>query len=246
MEEAIIFPEPTENDRNFYQYPLTNRPKHAYHGNILNWIADQGNVEKMKILEIGSREVASASIWKDFIPNCKYTGFDVLAGKNVDVVGDAHRLTDYFKPGEFDFIFSFAVFEHLAMPWVVSEEITKLLKIGGHVCIETHFSFSEHELPWHFFQFNQKGLECLFNEGLGYELVDSGKDNPIIGRFGYDSADYLRGQMVGHLYCHSSIIAKKTEDVFINKNSADIWRDSYNVFLKGSMYPKNTGLSQKE
>jgi hypothetical protein len=70
--------------------------------------------------------------------------------------GDAHKLTTYFKEQEkFDLIFSSAVFEHLYMPWVAAMEIEKMLKAGGYVLIEAHFSFASHERPWNFFQFSQ-------------------------------------------------------------------------------------------
>ena len=42
---------------------------------------------------------------------------------------------------KFDIIYSSACFEHFAMPWVVAIEIAKLLKVGGIVFVETHFSF---------------------------------------------------------------------------------------------------------
>lgn len=77
------------------------------------------------------------------------------------------------------------------MPWIVAEEIAKILKIGGLVCIETHFSFGEHEMPWNFFQFNSEGLKVLFNSRLGFEVLDSGMSNPVVGRFSADASDYL-------------------------------------------------------
>lgn len=65
-------------------------------------------------------------------------------------------------------IFSSAVFEHFAMPWQVSIEMIKLLKEGGYLFIETHYSYSGHERPWHFSSsvktrwtcFSLKSLEC--------------------------------------------------------------------------------------
>jgi 2-polyprenyl-3-methyl-5-hydroxy-6-metoxy-1,4-benzoquinol methylase len=52
----------------------------------------------------------------------------------VDIVGDAHKLSSYFENGkQFDIVFSSAVFEHFAMPWIVATEIAKILKVGGFV-----------------------------------------------------------------------------------------------------------------
>ncbi len=39
-----------------------------------------------------------------------------MDGENVDLVIDAHRLSEYFDKESFDLVISFAVFEHLAMP----------------------------------------------------------------------------------------------------------------------------------
>jgi predicted SAM-dependent methyltransferase len=95
------------------------------------------------VLELGSRNVTGSNLRNRF-SNTDYVGFDFYAGENVDIVGDAHKLSSYFANKEkFDLIFSSAVFEHLYMPWVAAVEIQKLLKVGGYVFIETHFSFSE-------------------------------------------------------------------------------------------------------
>ncbi len=205
---------PSERDGELLTQWQDREPKLARHRKIFAWIATFGNTPECAVLEVGSRQVQVPNEfqWQSFIPNCDYTGFDVLDGKNVDVVGDAHLLDTYFPANSFDVVVSSAVFEHLAMPWVVAENIARLLKVGGHVAIETHFSYAEHELPWHFFQFNANALEMLFNPSLGFEIVDSGMSNPLVGRFSQFSDDYLVGQAVPHLYCHSSIIARKVAE----------------------------------
>ncbi len=189
-------------------------PKFAKHREIYKWLSEFANDKNCSVLEIGARKVQIPKEfqWMNFMPKCNYIGLDVLPGENVNVVGDAHKLYEYFPPSTFDVVVSLAVFEHLAMPWLVAEEIAKVLKIGGYVAIETHFSFSEHELPWHFFQFNNRGLEILFNSLLGFRIIDSGLSNPIVGRFSNFASDYLKGKPVGQLYCHSSIIAQKTKE----------------------------------
>lgn len=230
---------PSNLDNNYSN--LSRAPTIAKHGKILEWCSKYYNEPMFRVLEIGSRAVCSDSLWKYYLPNCSYVGFDVMEGKNVDVVGDAHRLTDYFEHNSFDLVISFAVFEHLAMPWIVAEEISKILRVGGALAIETHFSFSEHELPWHFFQFNSNGLEVLFNQALGFETIDKGMDNPIIGRFSSSSSDYLRGRLVDNLYCHSSLIAKKVADVY--SDPFFNWREALPSILKETMYPSSANGS---
>ena len=109
--------------------------------------------EGKDVLEVGSRVVTGTN-FRSLFEKADYIGFDYYAGDNVDVVGDAHRLSHYFDK-KFDLIFSSAVFEHLAMPWQASLEMIKLLKPGGYIFVETHYSFSSHERPWHFFQYSE-------------------------------------------------------------------------------------------
>lgn len=173
-----------------------------------------GNKPGIRILEIGSREVTGESQDRAHFSNAEYVGFDIYPGKNVDVVGDAHKLSKYFKGQErFDIVYSSACFEHFAMPWIVASEIAKVLKVGGIVFIETHFSFSAHERPWHFFQFSDMALKVLFSRALGFECIDAGMSNPIVGRFSSLAVDYLRNKPVYGLYCHTEYLGKKVEDV---------------------------------
>ena len=173
-----------------------------------------GNRPGMKVLEIGSREVTGASNARNEFAKAQYVGFDYYSGDNVDVVGDAHKLSSYFGQGEkFDIVYSSACFEHFAMPWLVAVEISKLLKVGGFVFVETHFSYSSHERPWHFFQFSDMALKVLFSEALGFECLEAGMSNPMVGRFSSLADSSLKNKPVGGLYCHSEYFAKKIRDV---------------------------------
>jgi hypothetical protein len=242
---AILVGQPSHKDRELTGDPDARKPKLFSHENVWTWLGTVANNANIKVLEIGSREVASASSWKQVIPLANYTGFDYLPGKNVNVVGDAHKLSSYFPESEFDIVISLAVFEHLAMPWIIAEEISKVLKIGGLVGVETHFSFGEHEMPWHFFQFNSEALKVLFNKSLGFEVLDAGMTNSMVGRFSVDASEYLVGKPIGGLYCHSSILAKKTLHV-LRKNSPPFdWRSLIDKITLESSYPAGTGLSKR-
>jgi SAM-dependent methyltransferase len=185
----------------------------ANHKNFMNYLSKIGNKKNMKILEIGSRVVTGAN-FRSCFSKAKYIGFDFYAGDNVDIVGDAHKLSAYFdKDEKFDIIFSHAVFEHFAMPWLVAIEISKLLKVGGIVYIETHFSYASHERPWHFFQFSDMALRVLFSPALGFECIEAGFSNPMVGRFSNFADDYLKNKPISGLYCHSDYLGKKIKDV---------------------------------
>lgn len=181
------------------------------HTNWSHYLQQLYNKPGMEILEVGSR-IVTGSCFRKLFTNAHYTGFDYYSGDNVDVVGDAHKLSTYFDK-KFDLIFSGAVFEHLAMPWQVSLEMIKLLKLGGVLFVETHYSYSSHERPWHFFQYSENALNVLFPEKFGIKCLKKGCSNLIEGRFSEEAADYLRGRLVTGLYCHSEFLGQKVAEV---------------------------------
>ncbi|MBQ4417199.1 MAG: class I SAM-dependent methyltransferase [Butyrivibrio sp.] len=165
-----------------------------------------------RVLEVGSRIITGAN-FREFFRHAEYTGFDLYAGENVDVVGDAHRLSSYFPSASFDLVFCSSVFEHLAMPWVAANEMIKLVKPGGYVFVETHYCYGAHELPWHFFQFSYTALKILFPESHGIRCIEAGVSNPMVGRFSDQASDYLKGTYIDGLYCHSGFLGQKTEEI---------------------------------
>ena len=61
----------------------------------------------------------------------QYVGVD-YSNAAADILADAHSLP--FLPGSFDFVFSFAVLEHLHNPFLALKEIGRVLKRGGTMC----------------------------------------------------------------------------------------------------------------
>lgn len=213
------------------EVPMSNLVNHSKWGDYLYSI---GNKKGMRILEVGSREVTGNSTARQKFDKAEYVGFDYYAGPNVDVVGDAHQLASYFEGQQFDLIYSSACFEHFAMPWVVATEIAKILKVGGYLFVETHFSFSAHERPWNFFQFSDMGLRMLFSKELGFECIEAGMSNPIVGRFSSLADEYLRNQPVNGLYCHSEYLGRKTREV----TDFDWAKVKLNDIVNGTKYPE--------
>lgn len=139
------------------------------------------NENHLRVLEIGSRVVSPRSSSKRslFSGTASYTGFDYYPDANTDVVGDAHRLSQYFAGQRFDAIFSLSVLEHLAMPWVVATEINKLLEVGGITYHSTHQAWPLHEMPWDFWRFSDQALKVLFSPPLGFKVINTGFDSPL-------------------------------------------------------------------
>ena len=204
------------------------------HENWADYLSGLYNKPGMKVLEIGSRCV-TGTILREKFNKADYVGFDYYPGNNVDVVGDVHQLGKYFDQ-KFDLIYSSAVFEHLAMPWIASLEMIKLLKLGGNVFVESHYSFSSHERPWHFFQYSENALNVLFPEIFGIKCKKKGCSNLIKGKFSEESAEYLRGRLVDGLYCHSEFLGEKITEVSNDKLD---WRKiTLEDVANGTKYPE--------
>lgn len=213
----------------------------ASHRNFPQYLSAYGNKPGMRILEIGSREVTQASHAREDFSRAKYVGFDFYPGRNVDVVGDVHRLSSYFSGNDerFDLVYSSACFEHFAMPWVAAIEIAKMLKVGGLLFIESHFSYSSHERPWHFFQFSDMAFKVLFSEALGFECIEAGMSNPMVGRFSSLADEDMRYRPIRGLYCHSEFLGKKIRDV-----PGFDWNDVGLMDVVGStQYPRPKAIS---
>jgi SAM-dependent methyltransferase len=214
--------------------------KIASHRHWQKYLYQRGNSAGMKILEIGSREVTGKSTARKEFSAAHYVGFDYYPGTNVDITGDAHKLSSYFPDDEkFDIIYSSACFEHFAMPWLVATEIAKLLKVGGIVFVETHFSYSSHERPWNFFQFSDMGLRVLFSPALGFECIEAGMSNPMVGRFSSLADEHLRKKPVRGLYCHSEYLGTKVKEV-INFNWENL---NLSDIVGETKYPQPGGIN---
>jgi Methyltransferase domain len=130
------------------------------------------------VLEIGSR-ARSGITYRECVPkNLGYVGMDILAGPNVDVVGDAHALEELFGKNRFVAAFSRSVFEHLAMPWKVAIELNRVLVPGGIVFTATHQTWPLHEEPWDFWRFSQHTWTTLFNSSTGFEVLEAACGEP--------------------------------------------------------------------
>lgn len=233
---------PSDEDLGLLDSAIPTR-KIASHLNWAEYLCPRLDREGMAVLEIGSRAVNSNGVFRRAFSRSDFTGLDFHPGLNVDVVGDAHRLSKYFEPNSIDGVVSSAVFEHLAFPWVVAEEISKITKLGALVFVETHFSFGMHEMPWNFFQFSHKGLEAIFNHRLGFETIEAGVSNPLVGRFSQAADPYLVGEPVRNLYCHAGYLGVKTAQSEADEGPFD-WREALSDVYENTEYPRHTSRFQ--
>jgi SAM-dependent methyltransferase len=122
-----------------------------------------------KVLVIGGGEKGSGAdkLWDK--SEIEIHSIDIYASDTVDVVCDGHYLP--LEDGYYDGVWIQAVLEHVVEPSKVSDEIRRVLKIGGLVYAETPFMQQVHEGAYDFTRYTVLGHRYLFKR---FELIDMG------------------------------------------------------------------------
>ncbi len=131
-----------------------------------------------RVLELGTRrwEPDRPTHHRAWAPHAaRYIGADIGPGTDVDVIADAHTLTDpitgTFAPGSFDAVIAVSVWEHLARPWIAAAQVAAVLAPGGIAYIGTHQSFPLHGYPEDWFRFSREALALLFTDAGMVDIV---------------------------------------------------------------------------
>jgi SAM-dependent methyltransferase len=132
-------------------------------------LADKHGGDDVQVLVIGcghQKEEIQAYFEKT---GTKLIFCDVDKSSNVDLFCDAHQLP--FRVESFDGVISTAVMEHVLKPWVVAEEIHRVLKPSAFLYSEIPFLQAVHEGPYDFMRFTLGGHRVLFEK---FDELDSG------------------------------------------------------------------------
>ena len=182
--------------------------KDPYHGVFREFVSLAESSPEYSILEVGSRNVTGITRRGIFPSSGNYVGFDIHDGEGVDVVGDAHSLSSYFTPGQFDFVYSISVLEHLLFPWKAVMEMNKVLNTGGYVFLSTHPVWPAHELPWDFWRFPPNGFHAMLNKFTGFEIVSLSEGLPC-KMYSLAEDAPTRTNHLATLYQGVSVVARK-------------------------------------
>jgi SAM-dependent methyltransferase len=87
------------------------------------------------VVEVGSKDYGSTTSFRDLYRGREYVGVDLETGKGVDVVADLSAGTGRLPVSHFALGICCSVLEHTPRPWVMAENIVKLLRPGGQLYI---------------------------------------------------------------------------------------------------------------
>ncbi len=125
------------------------------------------NIKKFKepYLEIGTRYSLTWEIRKLF-SNSEYIGVDMEDGPEVDVVLDLTKdfniVDKILNQKRFNTVFCLSVLEHCSNPFMMAENITKLLNRNGVLYVSVPFSWKFHAFPSDYWRFTPEGIRILF------------------------------------------------------------------------------------
>jgi SAM-dependent methyltransferase len=118
-------------------------------------------------LEIGSRECGhTVSFKKVFAASAGvYTGVDIEPGPGVDVALDLtgdFSLVSRSLSTPFATIFCLSVMEHCRQPFLMAENIQRLLEPGGILYVSVPFVWEIHHFPVDYWRFTPDAVRLLF------------------------------------------------------------------------------------
>jgi len=103
------------------------------------------SLNRLTFLEVGSLNV-NGSLRSVFSKTKKYTGVDIVSGRDVDIVlKDPHKLP--FNDSEFDMVVSASTMEHVEYFWEAFKEQGRVLKPGGYIYMYVPFKEAIHHRP---------------------------------------------------------------------------------------------------
>lgn len=114
------------------------------------------------ILEIGSKDYGSTSTFRDIYPDCPYIGIDMEAGAGVDAVVDMEAGIGPLTEEHFELAVCCSVLEHVAKPWKMAENITRVVAKGGRLYMSVPWVWRYHPYPDDYFRFSFRGVAALF------------------------------------------------------------------------------------
>lgn len=138
------------------------------HGSSLarmSWFVDtylSGSHERIKVLDIGSMEVAGGS-YRQFFPSARfaYEGLDLAPGPNVDIVPQLPYWWPEISSGAYDAVISGQALEHMEFFWLAAAEMARVLRPHGLMCLIAPRGFARHRYPVDCWRFDADGMLAL-------------------------------------------------------------------------------------
>jgi SAM-dependent methyltransferase len=143
-------------------------PSKLEHESVYESIMDARIFLKGYLLDLGSGEQPYASIARNGAS--QYFTLDIVVNNTTspDVCADSLALP--FKNSSFDSILCTQVLEHVKNPFVLFQQVSRILRDDGHLILTAPQAWPLHEEPFDFFRYTKYGLSLLA-EQAGLKVV---------------------------------------------------------------------------
>lgn len=141
-------------------------------------------VSPLKIADVGAynvngclRPIFDKAPWT-------YVGIDMAAGPNVDLVVPAEGRWDNVQDCSFDVAVSVSTLEHTKYPWLVVQEMARILKPGGIICLCAPYVWPQHRHPldcWRIFPDGMRAIMELARLRVDKLYMREAQKNPECG-----------------------------------------------------------------
>jgi SAM-dependent methyltransferase len=134
--------------------------------NQLDFIRTHRGRFNAPVLEVGSHDYGSTQNLRGLFTDADYTGIDMNPGPGVDLALDLTRpfeeLDSALGGRRFGTIFCLSVLEHCDQPFVMAENMSRLLVPGGQIFVSVPFAWKFHGYPSDYWRFTHEGVKKLF------------------------------------------------------------------------------------
>lgn len=125
---------------------------------VEHYVKPAGHV---RVLDVGSYDVNGCMRPLFAGLDAEYTGLDIEAGPNVDIVMPEPYNWSNIPDESFDFVISANAFEHIEYPWLTIRQIFLKLKPEGIACILAPLTIDEHRYPVDCYRYYPDGFRAL-------------------------------------------------------------------------------------
>ena len=141
------------------------------------------------VVELGSRAVYGGIPRTVFTGAHRYTGVDMIAGQEVDLVLNFHDLHTVFEPASVDTVLCLETLEHDDRFWETLVQVARMLKPGGHfvLSVPTLGYPTYHPYPFDYWRFSPDSFKEVLLDPKLYDVVDvkpastDGREDGIVG-----------------------------------------------------------------
>ena len=126
----------------------------------LDWILkvnEAFHLKPKRVLDIGSLDYNGNP--KHLFSYSRYTGIDIKAGPNVDVVLDVSKISTYFQRNYFDAVLCLCFLEHVKNIFDVLDQVKHALKPSGHFYVSIPgLGYPKHDYPNDYWRVTEPAL----------------------------------------------------------------------------------------